>query len=1005
MKQEELYPYTKEELIEKMKRLAAAYTPEWKFDAQYPDVGTALAMIYADMFYDTVHRYNRIQEKNRAAFFDSLGTRLKPSVPAQGYMSFSLSSDEFGGVAVPGGFLVMTEGQGADSESVSFETQDSVYVLPSKLETMFLVDGENDRIQRIYTQKEEKTQQQPFYLFQSSEENLQEHMFCLSQNEVLHLKGPAEICIRMTLLRFMENKDAYLEMFLDEAETVFEYSTSQGFVPFERRRKEENCLILTLDSGQPKPEKMELYGREDYWIRCRYLKPYTAEPLVIEDIRLTSRGENLLPDVVQTEAGEEGVANIFPFGERPMPYHEVYIAADQILSKSGARVAMSFSLDYERIPLENSGEPERDWKLVMKRSDFKPDPEYDITVERVIWEYYNGTGWSRLFDGTENSHIFNGGDGTMGQKFTIEFTCPEDARPFLYNSTESRYLRIRILKMNNLFKVKGNYITPVMSDILFSFDYKGQGKVPDFLETVNNMQRQELPVRTLEHGTVKWTVFTGLGHKEKTLYLKFTQPLFDGPVRILFSMEETFREEMAPLRYEYFSKDGFLSLPVMDQTEHMRKSGTITFMGRPDFAPTRFWQEDGCWIRITRENWKGKRTSLKKQEPVVNGIFMNAARILAVQTMPPETFGIEPKEEDKVCRLLNQNVHHLEVWVNELETVTESQRKRLEEEFSVQEEKDSEGRLTGFWVKWEEKEDFYLSSPEDRHYVADRMQGEVRFSNGRNGAIPTAGATDTIRIVYSCGGGVSGNQREGTITQMSRTLGYINQAVNPRITTGGSDQETVDEAIRRMAAALRHRGRAVTVRDYEALALEASREVMKVKCFPNCNEKGIREPGSVTLVVLQKNFKDGRIYFDQVKSEGERYIVPRLEGNQAALGRFYVAEPRYLKLECRLELVVSDFNDVFDVKNRVTERIEDFLDPITGNFNRQGWEIGRVPNEVQIANAVKGIPGIRYMKELRLSAFIQSREGWIEVDRDSSDLRRFAVALGGSHQIFITVEN
>ena len=45
-------------------------------------------------------------------------------------------------------------------------------------------------------------------------------------------------------------------------------------------------------------------------------------------------------------------------------------------------------------------------------------------------------------------------------------------------------------------------------------------------------------------------------------------------------MEETFREEMAPLRYEYFSKDGFLSLPVMDQTEHMRKSGTITFMGQ-----------------------------------------------------------------------------------------------------------------------------------------------------------------------------------------------------------------------------------------------------------------------------------------------------------------------------------------------------------------------------------------------------------------------------------------
>lgn len=54
----------------------------------------------------------------------------------------------------------------------------------------------------------------------------------------------------------------------------------------------------------------------------------------------------------------------------------------------------------------------------------------------------------------------------MGQQFTLEFTCPGDAKTYLYNSTESRYIRIRVLKMNNLFKMKGNYITPVMSDIL-----------------------------------------------------------------------------------------------------------------------------------------------------------------------------------------------------------------------------------------------------------------------------------------------------------------------------------------------------------------------------------------------------------------------------------------------------------------------------------------------------------------------------------------------------------
>ncbi|MFR5601852.1 MAG: baseplate J/gp47 family protein [Lachnospiraceae bacterium] len=265
--------------------------------------------------------------------------------------------------------------------------------------------------------------------------------------------------------------------------------------------------------------------------------------------------------------------------------------------------------------------------------------------------------------------------------------------------------------------------------------------------------------------------------------------------------------------------------------------------------------------------------------------------------------------------------------------------------------------------------------------------------------------TEIIRIRYRCGGGKEGNQTEEAINQMSRSLGYVNKVFNPCITTGGNDQETVDEAILRSSAALCHRGRAVTVRDYEALALEASRDVLKVKCFPNCSESGGREPGSVTLVVLQKNFQDGRLYFDQVKTQVERYMNPRLEGNQAAMGRFYVAEPRFLKLECRMEVVVLDFNDVFDVKKQVSERIREFLDPITGNFNKKGWEIGRIPNEVQIGNALKGIPGIHYIKELRMSAFMQSREGWIEVDQDSADLRRFAVAVNGSHQIMITVEN
>lgn len=993
----------KRELIERMKRLAAAYTPEWKFDEENPDIATALAMLYADMFYGTLRRYHRLPEKNRTAFFNTIGAKLMPSVPAEGYVAFGLSSDEFGGVEVLKGLLVTAE-SGEEDNGIPFETQNSVYVTPSRLEEIILTDGGEDRIQQLYETGEGWKGTWPFYLFQSEGENLQDHGFCFGQNQVLNLAGPAEIPVEILPCRFSEDSANDLDWLTDEKETVFEYWSQEGFIPFGGRRREQERLVLELKEGQPPLARMERQESEDYAIRCRLLKPYNRPDFSVEGLRLTSRAWELAPDVVQTERGEEGKQDIFPFGERPMPFSEVYIAADQVFSKAGAKVTLRFRMDYEKVPLDSAGETERDWKLVMKREDFVPDPEYDVTIERVIWEYYNGTGWSRLFDGKEYGHIFNGGDGSMGQQFTLTFTCPDDMQPFLYNSVESRYIRIRVLKMNNLFKQKGNYITPVMSDLHFSFAYKGQGKTPDFLDTFNNQKYSHINVREQNYGRVRWTLFQGIGDWRKALYLRFSKPLSHGPLKILFAMEESIQENLPRLEFEYYGTGGFGPLSVMDETENMRKSGALTFMGKMDMESVDLWGRKGYWLRITdADGGYGMRTS-KARMPMTAGIFLNVARVTAVRTMPEEYFKIEPKEKNKVCVLLNQEIQNLEVWVDESRSLTEGQRERLRKECSVREEMDAQGQLLKFWVKWEETEDFCLSGPEDRHYTADRNEGVVAFSDGLAGAIPPSGDGETIRICYSCGGGEKGNQPKGHVNQMTRALGYINQVTNPQITNGGCDQETIQEAVTRSARRLRHGERAVTARDYEDLAMEASRAVLKVKCFPNCGISGAREMGSVTLVVLQRNFKDGRLYFDRVKQEILNSVRPKLPGNQNSLGRFYVVEPKYLELRCRMEITVRDFNDVFDVKARVLRRLEEFLNPISGNFDRKGWEIGRIPDEIQITNAIKGIPGIRYIREVRLAAFMQSRQGWVEVDRESEDERRFAVALNGEHQIAITVE-
>ena len=84
------------ELEEKIAALAAAYTPEWRFDREHPDAGTALALLFAEQFSGTLERFDKISEKHRYAFFDMLGLTAQSARAAGGYVTFKLSSDEIG---------------------------------------------------------------------------------------------------------------------------------------------------------------------------------------------------------------------------------------------------------------------------------------------------------------------------------------------------------------------------------------------------------------------------------------------------------------------------------------------------------------------------------------------------------------------------------------------------------------------------------------------------------------------------------------------------------------------------------------------------------------------------------------------------------------------------------------------------------------------------------------------------------------------------------------------
>lgn len=1004
MKTPEIDQRKKEDIIAYFRQVSSAYTPEWRFDAENPDVGTALALIYADMFAETIQRLNRVAEKNKVAFFNGINAKLLPASPAAGYVTFGLAGEPATGVPVKAGTQLIADVDDPEAGSQIFETVNDVYVTPARPEKIFGVSGRQDVIARIYDREEFLLNPEPFYLFDFSAQNIQEHVLYFGQKGALSIRNGAWVEIGFYPHYQNRVSEEVLQALLDEKTARWEYCSAEGYLPFDGSRVQDGKLLFFKSERQPAFTYAEQHGVENYWIRCTVKNIEPFRELWLDKIAISSQGTGILPDAVNAAGVDENIHECFPFGEKMYLYSDVYFASEEALSKKGAHIQFSFNLNFVRIPIDlDIGDPAINWKLIMRRSDFKPDMEYDITIEDVIWEYYNGQGWARLFPRNEFREAFSTKSGTMGQYRVLDFTCPQDMEKVLVNSCESYFIRCRVLKLNNLYKTKGNFVTPFIEGPSFTYAYGEEAVEPDILVAVNNLSEERYTAGDMRDDTVFFRPFQHIAENKAALYLGLRIPPEEGPVKLLFSLQDTIAEKPPRLVWEYYGRQGWAPLNSVDETEQLRKTGIVTFMGGADFRKKTLWAEDLYWLRVVDVEGRYDDPKNPLQLPRVKGLYMNATQVSHLETRMEELFSITPEEENLACRLLHPHVQELQVWVDEAVWGETAGWNELKKKGVLDLKRDAEGSVQEAWVSWDEVEDFALSGPTDRHYIVDKNEGVVRFGNGKNGRIPAAKEGDSIRIAYRTGGGQIGNLPVGQINKSNISLGFINEISNPENTSGGCDQETVQEALQRSAAALKHGYRGVTARDYEALALEATRNICKAKCFANYNEQGRRELGSVTLVILQKDFQRGRDYFSNLKEQVCQYISARISGNIVDLDRFYVAEPQFLELSVKVELSVRDFNQVFQVKEQVEERLASFIHPMAGNFDGQGWQIGVIPNRTQILNSLKDIRGISFLKNVTVSAYTEGPFGRIEADLDD-DQRIFGLPLSGKHEVLITVE-
>src|SRR5690606_31604783 len=82
-----------ERLTEQVKRLAKFYTPEWRFNPDDPDPGTALTLMLTHLLDGNIRRLNQVPYKSFLAFLNTFHVQLAPAKPAVAQVTFTLDED------------------------------------------------------------------------------------------------------------------------------------------------------------------------------------------------------------------------------------------------------------------------------------------------------------------------------------------------------------------------------------------------------------------------------------------------------------------------------------------------------------------------------------------------------------------------------------------------------------------------------------------------------------------------------------------------------------------------------------------------------------------------------------------------------------------------------------------------------------------------------------------------------------------------------------------------
>lgn len=651
------------------------------------------------------------------------------------------------------------------------------------------------------------------------------------------------------------------------------------------------------------------------------------------------------------------------------------------------------------------------------------DPNEAALTPTLSWEYWNNKGWVVLKGlKDETANLLKDGQ--------ITFDLPEDIEETeIIAGQKSYWIRARIVggdygkecftltsdmsqqrvgtKEQKLISTKDTIRPPIVNRLTITYAVETK-KYPQQCMTYNNLEYLDQTDACKEKDK-HFSPFVQLEDKDRTLYLGFENSFKGGPVKVFFAAKELpFTEAKKPkVEWSYRAKNDWGELSYLDATEGLIKADILELQGPSDFSVFSRFGDSLYWI-------KGSLIKGEYEEsPLLDGIYPNTAWAIQAETVKDEFLGSSDGEPNQTFSFLKFPVlKGEEIRVREI--LFEEEKQKIVEslgEDAIHKEKDETGKVTETWVLWKEVPDFFDSKPTDRHYTLDRATGELQFGDLINGMIPPAGDDNIMAFSYQAGGGAPGNVKAGEIKTLKSAVAGVDKVSNPVAADGGADTATVDQMLEIGPAKISHRNRAVTAEDFEWLAKEASRKVVKVRCLPNTNNKKHTEVGWVTVIIVPDSPEEQPKPSLELKRKVRKYLEACCANTLTSVEHIYVDGPSYVEIGVSVDVFVTSIDVVSEVERDVRKKLNAFFHPLTGGPEGKGWDFGRDVAASDIYVLLEDIEGVDHVENLTFTYGTceqpprksQSAEPLeiVNTGKDFIEVKRDCLVATGTHSINI----